>query len=184
VARHLHLPLQSADDGVLAAMRRRSTAADYLATVERVRSRLGDVMLSTDVIVGFPTEDEAAFARTLATLESGLFGRVHVFAYSSRPGTEAAERRPLPAAVVRARASAAGAAAREARRRAARGVLGRRSEVLIEDRRDGLWRGYSSQYVRYYLSGPAQAGQLVDVVAEGLHEDGVRGHRQVDGRAR
>lgn len=183
VARHLHLPLQSADEGVLAAMRR-STAAEYLATVERVRSRLGDVMLSTDVIVGFPTEDEAAFARTLAVLESGVFGRVHVFAYSSRPGTEAGELRPLPAAVVRARASAAGVVAREARRRAARGALGRRAEVLVEDRRDGLWRGYSSQYVRYYVSGPAQVGHLVSVVAEKLHEDGVRGHTQVDGGTR
>jgi threonylcarbamoyladenosine tRNA methylthiotransferase MtaB len=175
VARHLHVPLQSADDGVLAAMRRRYTVADYLATVARVRSRLGDVMLSTDVIAGFPTEDDAAFARTLAVIREGWFGRVHVFAYSARPGTEAAALGPLSAAVVRARAAAAGEAAREAQGRAASAALGRRAEVLVEERRDGLWRGYSSQYVRYELKGAARPGQLVSAVADELHGDGVRG---------
>jgi threonylcarbamoyladenosine tRNA methylthiotransferase MtaB len=175
VARHLHVPLQSADDDVLRTMGRRYTVAQYLDVAERVRSRLGDAMLSTDVIVGFPTEDEAAYARTQAVLESGLFGRAHVFAYSSRPGTAAADLYQLPPAVVRTRAAAAGVTAREAQRRAATDALGRRAEVLIEERRDGHWRGYSSQYVRYYLSGPAQPGRLVDAVAEGLHGDGVRG---------
>ncbi len=177
VARHLHVPLQSADDAVLRAMRRRYDWAGYLAAVERARSRLGGITVSTDVLVGFPTEDEAAFRRTLAAIESGLFGRVHVFAFSSRPGTEAAELPPLPAAVVRARAAAAGAAAREAQRRAAADVLGRRAEVLVEEERDGLWRGYSSQYVRYYLSGTAQPGRLVDAVGDELFADGVKGRR-------
>ncbi|MCX6364326.1 MAG: MiaB/RimO family radical SAM methylthiotransferase, partial [Actinobacteria bacterium] len=103
VARHLHVPLQSADDAVLAAMRRPTTFAQYSAAAARMQARLGDCMLSTDVIVGFPAEDDAAFGRTLAALESGLFGRVHVFAYSPRPGTAAAELPPLPAALVKER---------------------------------------------------------------------------------
>ncbi len=175
VARHLHVPLQSADDGVLAAMRRRYDMAGYLATAARVRARLGDAMLSTDVIVGFPGEDDEAFARTLAALEGGLFGRVHVFAFSPRPGTEAAGLKPLPDAVVRARAAAAGEAARAAGRRAAIQALGRRAEVLVEDRRDGLWRGYSSRYVRYTLTGLARPGQLVEAVADAVHGDSVSG---------
>ena len=68
VARHLHVPLQSADDAVLAAMRRPATFAQYSAAAERMQAHLGDCMLSTDVIVGFPTEDDAAFERTLAAL--------------------------------------------------------------------------------------------------------------------
>lgn len=175
VARHLHVPLQSGDDGVLAAMRRRYTVAAYLETAARVRDRLGEAMLSTDVIVGFPGEDEAAFGRTLALLGGDLFGRVHVFAYSARPGTEAAGLPPLPAGVVRARAAAAGEAARAARRRAAGAALGRRAEVLVEERRDGLWRGYSSQYVRYALTGRARPGELVEAVADELADDGVAG---------
>jgi threonylcarbamoyladenosine tRNA methylthiotransferase MtaB len=167
--------LQSADDGVLAAMARPYTFAEFVETAARVRRRLGRVMLSTDVIVGFPAEDEAAFGRTLAAIEGGLFGRVHVFAYSARPGTAAAELPPLPAAVVkerRARALAAAATAAAATRRAA---LGRPAEVLLEDRRDGLKRGYSSEYVRYYVRGHARLGEMVAVAADGEYGDGVVG---------
>ncbi len=111
VARHLHVPLQSADDGVLAAMGRPYDWRAYRATLERARLRLGGCAFSTDLMVGFPTEDEAAFARSLAALQAGLFGRVHVFAYSPRPGTPAAALAPLPVAEVRRRRAAALAAA-------------------------------------------------------------------------
>ncbi len=183
VARHLHLPLQSADDAVLAAMRRPYSVAEYMATAERVRARLGDGMLiSTDLIVGFPAEDEAAFARTLATLESELFGRAHVFAFSPRPGTAAAELPPLPVAVVKERMARALAAARAAGGAARAAALGRQAEVLVEDRLHGLWRGYSSEYIPYYLRGEASPGRLVDAVAGREHADGVMGEVREAGR--
>jgi len=175
VARHLHVPLQSADDAVLAAMRRPYTFAQYASAAARMQARLGDCMLSTDVIVGFPGEDDAAFGRTLAALESGLFGRVHVFAYSPRPGTAAAELPPLPAALVKQRMGRALAAAEAAARSARCTALGRLAEVLVEERRDGLWRGYSSEYMRYYLEGAASPGTLVRAVAREEHADGVKG---------
>ena len=175
VARHLHVPLQSADDAVLAAMRRPSTFAQYSAAAARMQARLGDCMLSTDVIVGFPAEDDAAFERTLAALESGLFGRVHVFAYSPRPGTAAAELPPLPATLVKERMGRALAAAGAAARSARRAALGRVAEVLVEERRDGLWRGYSSEYIRHYLDGAARPGSLIRAVADEEYEDGVKG---------
>ncbi len=182
VARHLHLPLQSADDAVLAAMRRPYSVAEYMAIAERVRVRLGDGMLSTDLIVGFPAEDEAAFARTLATLERGLFGRAHVFAFSPRRGTAAAELPPLPVAVVKERMARALAAAQAAAGAARAAALGRQAEVLVEDRLHGLWRGYSSEYIPYYLRGEASPGKLVDVVARREHEDGVMGEVKEAGR--
>ncbi|HUU34110.1 MAG TPA: MiaB/RimO family radical SAM methylthiotransferase [Vicinamibacterales bacterium] len=175
VARHLHLPLQSADNAVLADMRRPYTFAQYMATVGQVRDRLGDGMLSTDVIVGFPTEDEAAFAHTLAALESGIFGRAHVFAFSSRPGTAAAALPPLPAAVVKERMTRALAAAEAAAKAARVAALGRVAEVLVENRRDGLCRGYSSEYIPYYLPDQASSGTLVRAVALHEHKDGVLG---------
>ncbi len=175
VARHLHVPLQSADDAVLAAMRRPSTFAQYSSAAALMQARLGDCMLSTDVIVGFPAEDDAAFGRTLAALESGLFGRAHVFAFSPRPGTAAAELPPLPAALVKERMGRALAAAEAAARSARLAALGRPAEVLVEERRDGLWRGYSSEYIRYYLDGAASPGILVQTVAREQHDDGVKG---------
>src|ERR671919_2660778 len=86
VGRHLHVPLQSGDDGVLREMRRRYTSSAYLRKLEP----LSDFQLTTDVIVGFPGEDEPAFARTLATLERAGISKVHVFPYSPRPGTATA----------------------------------------------------------------------------------------------
>ena len=164
VARHVHLPLQSADDAVLADMRRPYTFAQYMAIAGQVRDRLGDAMLSTDVIVGFPSEGEAAFARTLAALESGLFGRAHVFAFSPRPGTAAAGLPPLPAVVVKERMARALAAAATAAGAARAAALGREAEVLVENRRDGLRRGYSSEYIPYYLRDEARPGTLVRAV--------------------
>jgi threonylcarbamoyladenosine tRNA methylthiotransferase MtaB len=175
VARHLHVPLQSADDGVLRDMRRPYTWGRFLHAVEGLGRVPGGAMLSTDVIVGYPTEDEAAFARTLEALQSGLFGRVHVFAYSPRPGTAAAELPPLPAAVIKERMGRALAAAEAAALSARRAALGREAEVLVEERRDGLWKGYSSDYVRYSLRGRARRGELVRAVADELTGDGVAG---------
>lgn len=175
VARHLHVPLQSADDAVLAAMRRPYGFADYLAAVDGLQRLPGGGMLSTDVIVGYPTEDDAAFVRTLEALESGLFGRAHVFAFSARPGTAAAELPPLPAALVKERMGRALAVAEAAALAARRAALGRDAEVLVEERRDGLWRGYSSEYIRYSLRGDARRGELVGAVADALADDGVLG---------
>ena len=191
VARHLHVPLQSADDGVLAAMGRPYTFAEYGAAVANLRRRLPGLLLSTDVIAGFPAEDEAAFGRTLAAVGDAapaalagpggsLFGRVHLFAYSPRPGTAAAALGHLPAEVVKGRMQAALAAASAAAHAALAAALGEPAEVLVEEHRDGLWRGYSSSYVRYYLQGEARPGQLVRAVATCEHGDGVRGYL-VDG---
>lgn len=174
VARHVHVPLQSADDGVLAAMRRPYTFAEYERRISGLREAVGDLMVSTDVIVGFPGESDAAFARTLAALRSGLFGRVHVFAFSARPGTAAAALPALPAGLVRERRGAALAAAADAAAAARRAAFGRPAEVLVEDRREGLLRGYSSHYIRYFVDGEAKPGTMVRATAFEDHKDGVR----------
>ena len=177
VARHLHVPLQSADDGVLQAMGRPYTWREYRAAVADARRRLPGLALSTDLIVGFPTEDDKAFARSLSAIApgAGLFARVHVFSYSPRPGTPAAALAPLPVSTIKARALLAREAAAAARSAAAAASLRRPAQVLVEEYRDGEWRGYSSTYVRYYLRGPAARGRLVEAVAETLHRDGVKG---------
>src|SRR5206468_4488069 len=87
VCPHLHVPLQSGNDGVLAAMGRHYTAAQYLATIQALRNTVRRVNVTTDVIVGFPNEDHAAFESTLELVEMAHISRVHTFQYSSRPGT-------------------------------------------------------------------------------------------------
>ena len=104
VCPHLHVPLQSGDDAVLQAMRRRYDLATYARRVERAREHVPGLNLTGDVIVGFPAEDGAAFARTLAAVEELGFSRLHVFPYSPRPGTRTSDADPVPAAVKRRRA--------------------------------------------------------------------------------
>lgn len=88
-SRHFHLPLQAGDDTVLKRMGRRYTSGYYLALVERIRSRIPDMRLTTDLIVGFPGEDEEAFERTMEMLQRIGFDAAFTFLYSPRAGTPA-----------------------------------------------------------------------------------------------
>ena len=125
--------------------------------------------LTGDVIVGFPAEDGAAFARTLAAVEELGFSRLHVFPYSPRPGTRTADADPVPAAVKRRRAERLRALSDRLGHayRAAR--VGRRDRVLIERvDADGRLHGYGADYTAYELRAHAGAGvgDLVEVVLE------------------
>ena len=164
VARHLHVPLQSGDDGVLRAMGRRYAAATYLRRLER----FGDFNLTTDVIVGFPGEDEAAFRRTLAVIGEAGVTRVHVFPYSPRPGTATAAADTVAPEIKRER----GARLREASRVASlarwREKLGREDVVLVD--RPG--RGYGDDYSPWLVD--AGVGELVRVRGGEVTEEGIR----------
>src|SRR6188768_2038616 len=100
-SRHLHVPLQSGDDAVLRAMRRRYSASMYVARLQS----LADFNLTADVIVGFPVEDEDAFGRTAEAVEQAGLSRLHVFPYSPRPGTGTAGLDPVPPAVKKERSA-------------------------------------------------------------------------------
>ena len=125
--------------------------------------------LTGDVIVGFPAEDGAAFARTLAAVEELGFSRLHVFPYSPRPGTRTADADPVPPAVKRRRAERLRALSDRLgyERRAAR--VGLRDRVLVERvDADGRLHGYGADYTAYELRAHAGAGvgDLVEVVLE------------------
>src|SRR5256714_2028740 len=111
VSKHLHVPLQSGDDGVLRAMRRRYTTGTYL---RRLASLADQFNLTSDVIVGFPTEDEAAFEQTLRTVREAGLTKIHALPYSPRPGTTTAQDDPVPPPVQRERSSRLRAAAHDA----------------------------------------------------------------------
>ncbi len=99
----LHMPLQSGSDEVLRAMRRSYRSERFLGILDRVRAAIPDAAITTDVIVGFPTETEADFASTLRVVEASRFAGAYTFQYSPRPGTPAADLPPLPKAVVQER---------------------------------------------------------------------------------
>jgi len=91
LCRHLHIPLQSGDNRTLKLMQRKYTRDSYRQLIEKIISKIPGINIGTDVIVGFPQEDESAFRNTLNLIEELPFGYLHVFPYSSRPGTESAK---------------------------------------------------------------------------------------------
>src|SRR3954447_15116368 len=109
--RHLHVPLQSGDDAVLRAMGRPYTTATYLRRLAPLRAEFN---LTSDVIVGFPAEDERAFANTLRTASEAGLTKVHVFPYSPRPGTATADDDPVPPPEKKERSARPRAASHEA----------------------------------------------------------------------
>jgi threonylcarbamoyladenosine tRNA methylthiotransferase MtaB len=163
VSPHLHVPLQSGDDGVLRAMGRRYGVRRYL---ERL-APLTDLHLTSDVIVGFPAEDEAAFERTLETVEQAGLTKVHVFPYSPRPGTRTAAEDTVPTTVKRERGARLRALSAELCRRRWAGKVGTVDRVLVD--RPG--RGYGDDYTPWLVEGPV--GELVTARATGLTEEGV-----------
>ncbi len=160
---HLHVPLQSGDDGVLRAMGRRYSAAQYVRTLEP----LGDFNLTADVIVGFPGEDEGAFARTLDVVEHARLTRVHVFPYSPRPGTKTAAADTVPAAVKKERSARLRALSDELSRRRWTSKVGTTDRVLVD--RPG--RGYANDYTPWLVAG--EVGQLLEARAVGVSEEGI-----------
>jgi len=146
---HLHLPLQSGDDGVLRRMGRRYLSADYARVMERARAAIPGVAVHADVIAGFPTEDEDAFRRTMDFVRGIELAGLHVFRYSERPGTPATRMAgQVDGRTRKARAGELLAVAADAREGFARRGLGTVARVLVESRLDdGRWVGHAEDHV-------------------------------------
>jgi threonylcarbamoyladenosine tRNA methylthiotransferase MtaB len=176
VCPHLHIPMQSGDDDVLRAMGRHYSSAEYLGAVQALREEVPSVNVTTDVIVGFPTEDEAAFERTLSVVEEAGISRVHAFSYSPRPGTAAAELGDRVAPEEKKRRSATLRGISEARSRLRRAAkIDRPETVLIDKTAAARCSGYTADYTRCYLdAGAGRRGELVNVMCLELEADGIR----------
>jgi threonylcarbamoyladenosine tRNA methylthiotransferase MtaB len=172
---HLHVPMQSGDDGVLSAMGRHYSSGEYLDYVAALRTAVPEVNITTDVIVGFPTETEEAFGRTLSAIDEAGITRVHTFSYSPRPGTEAAglgDRVPPEEKKRRSRVLRGHSELRSRRHRTSK--LGTAVRVLVDKAAETQCSGYTADYTRCYLpAGAAARGELLDVRCEELYADGI-----------
>lgn len=181
---HFHLPLQSADDSVRRRMRRPGTSARFADLVAGIRARLPEAGITTDVIVGFPGESDAAFAATRDFCQQMAFSRLHVFRYSPRPFTPAAELPDqVPKAVAEARSRELIRLGNEQSEAFARRWLGRVVSVLVEGPHgsQGWQEGLTGNYVRVRFTGtPAARGTLVNVAVEGVEAGCLLGKVQAD----
>jgi threonylcarbamoyladenosine tRNA methylthiotransferase MtaB len=176
VCPHLHVPMQSGDDAVLRDMGRHYTAAEYQEHIATLRNVLPEVNITTDVIVGFPTESDDAFANTLRAIDEAGISRVHAFSYSPRPGTaaEALGDRVPPEEKKRRSQVLRGRSQLRSRQHRTR-KLDIVERVLVDKVAETQCSGYTADYTRCYLpAGAARRGALVEAHCQELHADGLR----------
>jgi threonylcarbamoyladenosine tRNA methylthiotransferase MtaB len=168
---HLHIPLQSGDDGILKAMNRHYTARQFEKLIEKIVSAIPTVAIGIDVMVGFPGEGEREFDHTAALIADLPVAYLHVFPYSARPGTVAAGLPDhVPEPLKKARGRRLRDMGREKRRAYNRRFIGETLSVLTEDTPDrdtGLMKGYSENYIPVLIENgePWMSGQVVTVIA-------------------
>ena len=142
-----HLSMQSGCDDTLKRMNRKYGTARYLESVELLNRFFDRPAVTTDMIVGFPEETEEEFAKTLDFIRRCGFAQMHIFPYSIRPGTPAAEMEQVPGPVKEERAARASAVAAELHRAYLQGCVGQTYPVLFEQRKDGCAAGHAPNYM-------------------------------------
>ncbi len=171
-----HLSLQAGCDATLRRMNRRYDKAGYLESVRLLREALPETELTTDIIVGFPGETEADFQESVHFVGEVGFLKVHVFPYSRRAGTPAAD---MPEQVERAererRAAMLSQAAEAARKKRLTAAIGRTLPVLLEERHGDAWHGYTAAYMPVFAKGQGAHNTLADVTLTELCGDGLAG---------
>lgn len=157
LCRHLHIPLQSGDDRILSVMKRDYTSGFYLELTERIADQIPGIALGADVMVGFPGEGEKEFQNTLRLVERVPLTHLHVFSYSPRPGTPAAEMdQQVPESVKKERSETLRELGKKKNLDFRKKNVGASLSVVVEDKVDalsGLLTGLTDNYIRVQISG-------------------------------
>ena len=171
MARHFHVPLQSGSARVLKAMYRPYSPPYYIDLVSRIRKLIPDAGIGADVMVGFPGESDEDFLETYRLIERSSLTYLHVFPYSSRPGTVAANLpRHVPENVSRFRANSLRTLIAQKNERFRREMIGTEIDVLTLEEVSGL----SSNFIRVVLSEAAPVNEWIRVLVQDLTEDGLQ----------
>lgn len=167
-----HISLQSGCNSVLKRMNRHYTREEYKALADSLRSAFKDASVTTDILVGFPTESEADFCETVDFAKSIGFEKIHIFPYSKRNGTPAAAMPQLSNAIKDERAKRLGAAAAEIRKEYLLKQVGKVYEVLFETEHPEFSEGYTKNYtpVRIY-DGKGRKGKFINVLITDAGDD-------------
>jgi tRNA-2-methylthio-N6-dimethylallyladenosine synthase len=168
VCEHIEVPNQAGDDEVLRRMRRDYTMAEYAGLIGRIRARMPEVSIATDVIVGFPGETETQFQRTLDTLAELKLDVCHSAMYSPRLGTISAKSMPddVPPEEKKRRLDAVNTLQEQIVANINARLLGRTMEILVEEKHKGRWKGRTRTNKLVFFdddSGHNWQGQLVNV---------------------
>jgi threonylcarbamoyladenosine tRNA methylthiotransferase MtaB len=175
---HLHIPLQSGDDRILAAMNRPYSTAFFREVAEKLATAVPAAFLGADIIAGFPGETDEAFERSYRFLESLPLAAFHVFPFSPREKTPAATMPGrVPANVIKERAEALRTLSAQKKKSFFEGFLGKELDVLLlDEEKDGVLKGLSRNYIPVSIpGGTGPVNDEVRVRVTGVEKDCVRG---------
>lgn len=171
---HLHLPLQSGDDNILLSMNREYTTGEFRRLVQYIQDKIPDIAITTDIIAGFPGETEERFQNTLRFVETVEFAKVHIFPYSRRAGTPAADfAGQIPEAVKKHRVKTLETVAAIQAAAFRQRFIGTETDVLFETAENGIINGYTGNYLQVFASGQLPAGTMRTVKIKELYSDGL-----------
>jgi threonylcarbamoyladenosine tRNA methylthiotransferase MtaB len=175
---HLHIPVQSGDDGVLSAMKRLYTSAEYLQFIEYAAKRVPDILIGTDLMIGFPGESDDAFQKSCNLLKDSPLAYAHVFTFSERGGTAAAKlKNKISPAIKKTRSATLHRISEEKKQNFYAGFLGRHLRVLTEEK-DGRaqWVGFSDNYIKVAIpNANLSENSLTAVRLVAVHREAVLG---------
>lgn len=172
LCRHFHISAQSGCDETLKRMNRPNTAEEFLEILKKIRAVMPDAAVTTDIITGFPGETEEEFLKTREFLKKAEFSRLHVFPYSERSGTRAAKMEQLPVHIRSERAKVLIEDGKGYAHAFSEKQLGKTLNVLAEYEKDGVYFGYSENYVRVGFRGTdIKVGEIYPVIAEKVFDD-------------
>jgi threonylcarbamoyladenosine tRNA methylthiotransferase MtaB len=178
VCKHIHLPLQSGSDAVLAHMNRPYNASYYIQLVEKIKKLVPDIAIGTDIIVGYPTEEEKDFTATLGLVQQLQFAYVHQFTYSPRQGTMSSNYRPLPYDVVHKRANALREMAQKSSLQYRLQFLNTVRPAVIEKDGDGitaLTDNYLKVSIKNDHQGRSNLGKIAPVMITAITQEKIEG---------
>ena len=188
VCPHVHMSLQSGSAGVLGRMRRGYSPSTFLAAMDKLRRSSPHMAVTTDVIVGFPGESELEFQETVAFCEEAGFSRIHVFPFSPRPGTPAADMDGvLPSAVLRERAALMNRVAVRSRIQYEESCLGSVREALWEGETEpgsGVWTGTTEDYIHVLTDTAVPFNHIERVLLDRIEGDKVWARRLCENSGR
>ncbi len=166
ICKHLHIPLQHGSDRILNLMNRRYNALQFSQTIEKIFKLYPDISVGTDIMVGFPSETEDDFRKTLQLIEKTGFSYLHVFTYSKRPFTKASEMtEQIPENIKKQRSNYLIEVGKIKKLEYIKKFIGSELEVIIENKKNGFFSGTSDNYIKCFVDEKeVVAGNIFKVV--------------------
>ena len=176
IAKHLHIPLQSGSDKILKLMDRKYDLKFYKDRIEKIRKMIKDISITTDLIVGFPNENEKDMEDTLKFLKEIKFTKIHTFPYSKREGTKAASmENQIDETIKRKRVKTVLELSDQLEQDFYQSKLNKTEELIIQQTKDGKSYGYTSNYIKVEIDSPLKPNEVISVKINKVNNKKVTG---------